>query len=134
VTAAVTVTAADEVLPRPKAVTGSVFVDAVARTATVRISELENSYNRSLWSDGWLALRQSYESGWPRGGPPWVYCDGRRDVHGVPVEGGGLTFHWPVGTEGFADLVSRPGLYAIATVDINTHYISTVKFLHRTPA
>jgi hypothetical protein len=42
-----------------------------------------------------------------------------------------LSFHWPVGTPGFAELISQPGLYAIATVDISTHYFSTVKFLHR---
>lgn len=120
-----------EVMPRPRAATAAVFADPATRTLHVRLSELESGYMQTLWRSGWTALRRAYESGWPPGGPPWVYCDGRREVHGVPTEGGTLSFHWPPGVAGYAELVGKPGLYAIATLDINTCYFSTVKFLHR---
>jgi hypothetical protein len=120
-----------EVMPRPRAATAAVFADPATRTLHVRLSELESGYMQTLWRSGWTALRQSYENGWPPSGPLQVYCDGRRDVWGVPTEGGALSFTWPVGVAGYADLVGRPGLYAVVTMDVNTHFISTVKFLHR---
>lgn len=123
-----------EVIPRPRAATAVVFADPASRTLSVRISELESGYMQTLWRSGWQALRQAHEAGWPPGGPPSVFADApksRRTVHGVPTEAGALSFHWPVGTPGFAELVSRPGLYAVVTMDVNTHFISSVKFLHR---
>jgi hypothetical protein len=119
-----------EVMPRPKALTAAVFADPVARTLTIRQAEPATGYESSLWGSAWQALRRAYEGGWPPGAAPWVY-ESRRVIHAVPAEGGALSFTWPVGTPGFAELISKPGLYAIATVDINTCYFSTVKFLHR---
>jgi hypothetical protein len=125
---------ATEAMPRPKALTAAVFTDVINRTATVRQAEPASGYERLLWQQGWQALRRAHEAGWPSGGAPWVFADApksHRVVHGVPADGGALSFTWPVGSPGFAELVGRPGLYAIATVDISTHYFSTVKFLHR---
>ena len=120
-----------EVMPRPKAITAAVFADVLSRTLTVRQAEPASGYESSLWRSAWQALRRAHEAGWPPNAAPWVFASGSDSVHGVPVEGGAVSFTWPVGTPGFAELVARPGLYAIATVDISTHYFSTVKFLHR---
>lgn len=123
-----------EVVPRPKAVTGAVFADTLSRTLTVRQAEPASGYEKLLWTQAWQALRRAEAAGWPEGGAPWVFADApksHRVIHGVPADGGALSFTWPVGSPGFAELVSRPGLYAIATVDIGTHFFSTVKFLHR---
>lgn len=125
---------ATEVMPRPKALTGAVFADVLSRTLTVRQAEPASGYERLLWQQGWQALRRGERAGWPPGSAPWVYADAPKSprvIHAVPTEGGALSFTWPVGSPGFAELVGRPGLYAIATVDISTHYFSTVKFLHR---
>jgi hypothetical protein len=126
---------ATEALPQPRAVTAAVFADVVSRTLTARVSESENSYSRLLWADGWRALRQAYEAGWPDDAAPWVFCDGpgvaARTIHGVPTEGGGLSFTFPVGTAGFGELIGKPGLYAVATADVSTRYLSTVRFLNR---
>jgi hypothetical protein len=123
-----------EVMPRPKAVTAAVFTDVISRILTVRQAEPASGFERLLWQQAWQALRRAYEAGWPVGAAPWVWADApksHRVIHGVPAEGGALSFTWPVGSPGFAELVGRPGLYAVATVDISTHYFSTVKFLHR---
>jgi hypothetical protein len=126
---------ATDPLPQPKAAVGVVFADPSSRTLTVRLSELEGGYAQALWREGWQALRLAQEAGWPLGGLPWVYADApgsaRRTIHGEPVEGGGLSFHWPVGTPGFAELISRAGLTSIVTMDIVTRRISTVRFLNR---
>jgi hypothetical protein len=125
---------ATEVMPRPKALTAAVFTDTLSRTLTVRQAEPASGYESSLWRSAWQALRRAYEAGWPAGGAPWVFADAPKSyrvIHGIPVEGGQLSFTWPVGSAGFGELVGRPGLYAIATVDISSHYFSTVKFLHR---
>jgi hypothetical protein len=123
-----------QVLPRPKAATGVVFHDVLTRTLTVRLGEGASGYERLLWRDGWQALRRDQEAGWPVDGSPPVFAavpGARRGVHGQPVEGGALSFHFPPGTAGYAELVARPGLYAIVTMDSGTRYITNVRFLNR---
>jgi hypothetical protein len=117
-----------EVMPRPKALTAAVFIDGLTRTLTVRQAEPATGYESALWRSAWQALRRAERAGWPPGSAPWVYAGA---IHGVPADGGALSFTWPVGSPGFAELVGRPGLYAIVTVDLGTHYFSTVRFLHR---
>jgi hypothetical protein len=126
------VTAA-EVLPQPKAAIGVVFNDPATRTLTVRLSDEADGYTRLLWQQGWQQLRRAQEAGWPANGAPWVWADApgsHRTVHGVPGDGGVLSFHWPIGSPGYAELVGKPGLTAIATVDRGTHHILSVRFLH----
>jgi hypothetical protein len=123
-----------EVLPRPKAATGVVFHDVGTRTLTVRLSEQESGYTKLLWREGWQALRRGQEAGWPVDGPPWVWADvpgARRVVHGQPADGGTLSFHFPPGTAGYAELISKPGLWAIVTMDIVARHILGVRFLNR---
>ena len=117
-----------EAVPRPRAIEASVWVDAAARTLTVRLPDWSAGYDGHLWREAWQALRRAYANGWPRGAPSWISFG---DVHSVPVDGGGLAFTWPVGVAGFAELVARPRLYALVTVDVNTCYFVAIKFLHR---
>jgi hypothetical protein len=122
-----------EVVPQPLAAVGVVFADTAARTLVVRLSELETGYARLCWQQGWQALRRAEEAGWPvAGGPPPVFAavPGGRRVYGVPVEGGALSFRFPPGVAGFAELIGRPNLTSIVTVDRATHHILTVRFLN----
>jgi hypothetical protein len=123
-----------EVIPRPKAITAAVFIDGLSRTLTVRQAEPAGGYESALWRSAWQALRRAEQAGWPEDAAPWVWADAPKSyrvIHGVPAEGGALSFTWPVGSPGFAELVGRPGLYALAVVDISSHYFTAVKFLHR---
>jgi hypothetical protein len=64
----------------------------------------------------------------------WASAPGARQiVHGLPGEAGTLKFHFPagVGDGVYAKLISKPGLYAIVTLDKGTHHILGVRFLNR---
>ena len=120
-----------EALPRPRAAIGVVFADVVARTLTVRLSEGESGYTKLLWREGWQALRRAQEAGWPPGGPPGIWADvpgGRRVVHGQPVDGGMLSFHFPPGAAGYTALIAKPGVRAIIVMDASSRRILSVTF------
>lgn len=123
-----------DVLPQPVAVDGVVFNEAGSRTLYVRLPDTATGYTKLLWQAGWQQLRRAEEAGWPTSGAPWVWAStptASKVVHGGAGEAGTLRFHWPVGTAGYSELVSRPGLVAIATLDRNSHRFLSVKFLHR---
>jgi hypothetical protein len=42
-----------------------------------------------------------------------------------------LSFHFPPGTAGYAELVSKPGLWAIVTMDVGSRHLLGVRFLNR---
>jgi hypothetical protein len=127
------VTAA-EVLPEPRAVTCPVFVDSERRVLTVRLPDQAGGYERHLWIQAWQQLRRAQEAGWPVGGPGPVPADvpAGRLVHGLPVDGAQLAFSFPVGTPGFAELVSKPGVTAVVTLDRSRLEFLRCRFL--TPA
>jgi hypothetical protein len=121
-----------QALPRPKAATGVVFVDPATRTLSVRLSENESGYSKLLFREGWSRLRRDREAGWPLGSE-WVWADvpgARRVVHGQPADGGTLSFHFPPGTPGYTELVGKPGLWAVVTMDTATRRILAVRFLN----
>jgi hypothetical protein len=114
--------AAAEALPRPQAITASVFVDPATRSVAVRLRDTAGSYERSLWVQSWQRLRRAQENGWPPGSPlqPRVDLPGARQVvPGQPIDGAQLLFSFPVGVAGFASLVAQPKVTAIVTVDRN---------------
>jgi hypothetical protein len=122
-----------EVLPRPVAVDGVVFHDVLTRTLSVRLSDKASGYERLLWTQAWQQQRRSQEAGWPLE-TPWLYADvpgAARVVHGLPAEGGMMAFHFPVGTAGYSQLISKPGLVALVTIDRATHQFLTCRFLNR---
>jgi hypothetical protein len=123
-----------EALPQPQAIGATVFVDALTRTLTVRLPDLAGGYERLLWTQAWQQQRRSQEAGWPVDGAPWVFADlpgARKVVHGQPADGGTLRFTFPPGTPGFAQLISKPGVVAVVTVDRGTHQFLTCRFLNR---
>lgn len=122
------------VIPQPVAADGVVFHDAATRTLHVRLSDQANGYTRLLWKQGWQALRQAEQAGWRNRVPDvWASAPGaHRVVHGLPAEGGALAFHFPTGIAAYSELISKPGLIAIVTVDRGTHHILSCRFLHRT--
>jgi hypothetical protein len=124
--------AAAEALPQPKAIEAVVFVDGVSRTAAVRMPDTVGGYERQLWVQAWQRLRRAQEAGWPIDGPRPVFADvpGGRQVRGLPVDGAQLSFHFPVGTPGFAALVGG-AVTAVVTVDRGTHQFLTCRFLNR---
>jgi hypothetical protein len=127
------VTAA-EALPQPVVVDGVVFNDPGSRTLSVRLSDGADSHARLLWQRAWQRQRRSQEAGWPFSGAPWVYADAPgapRVVHGLPAEGGAMSFHFPVGTAGYSGLVGKPGLAALVTIDRSTGQFLTTRFLNR---
>jgi hypothetical protein len=123
-----------EVLPRPVAVDGVVFHDPATRTLSVRPSDLANGYTKLLWREAWTKQRHSQEAGWPLDGTPWLYADvpgAPRVVHGLPGDAGVVSFHFPPGTAGYAELISRPGVIAILTIDAGSRQFLSCRFLNR---
>jgi hypothetical protein len=126
-----------EALPQPQAIDAAVFVDAVQRTLTARLRDTAGGYERMLWTQAWQALRRAEANGWPIDGPGEVWCDlpsARQVARGQPGEAGTLQFAFPPGTRGFAELISRPRVVAVVTVDRGTHRFLTCRFLNRSAA
>jgi hypothetical protein len=142
--AVTTATEATEVLPRPHAAAGVVTNDSASRTLSVRLSNQETGYARLLWRDGLQLLRQAEEA--LESAPasrfmelaPAVWATvpgGRRSVHGKPGhEDGTLEFYFAPGVAAYAELVGKPNLAALVTMDKGTRHILGVKFYHRTAA
>jgi hypothetical protein len=127
----------DDVLPQPVAVDAVVFNDVGTRTLTVRLSDQASGYTRLLWQQAWQRQRRSQEAGWPLDGAPWIFADvpgAPGVVHGLPAEGGVMSFHFPPGTAGYSELISKPGLVAIVTLDRGTHQFLSCRFRNRRPA
>ena len=124
---------AAEALPAPLAVDGVVFHDVGTRTLSVRLGDGASGYERLLWRAAWQGQRRSQETGWPIDGARWVYADvpgAPRVVHGLPAEGGVMSFHFPPGTAGYSKLISEPGLVALVTIDRGSHEFLTCRFFN----
>jgi hypothetical protein len=124
---------ATEVLPSPLAVDAVVFVDSERRILTVRLPDQVGGYERQLWVQSWQRLRRAWEDGWPIIGPKPVPADlpGAADaVYGQPGDGAALVFSVPPKTDGFARLVSKPGVRALVVLDRVACEFSRVKFLN----
>ena len=122
---------ATERVPAPHAVYGVVITDVLARTLGVRLSEKANGYSRMWWRTAHTALKAAVENGWAN--HPYVYASipGARQVaHVQPADFLMLSVHFPIGKPGFSELVSKPGLYAIATIDRNPGRFLNLRFLH----
>lgn len=121
-------------MPQPVAVDGVVFNDVATRTLTVRLPDKASGYERLLWQQAWQQQRQAREKGYPTNGARWVWADvpgGTQVAHGLPADGGLMSFHFPPGTAGYTELIGKPGLVAIVTIDRATHHMLTCRFLNR---
>jgi hypothetical protein len=97
---------------------------------------LQGGTERLLWREAHQALVQAEERGWPNGTQfVWGSAPGHSEFgHAKPGPNLTLLFPFMVGTTGaqvYADLVSRPGLYAITTADKSARIFLGVKFLNR---
>jgi hypothetical protein len=132
---------ATERLPQPIAIDGVVVSDVLARSLGVRLGERASGYERMWWKTAWQALKSAMEDGWGsqsleayRHSDRHVWASTSTAYRVVPVLPADflmLQVTFPVGTAGFSELISKPGLYAIATVDRNSGRFIGVKFLNR---
>jgi hypothetical protein len=119
--------------PQPRAISAVVFNDVLTRTLTVRLPDHAGGYERMLWARAWQGQRRAQENGWPVGSTS-VFADlpGARQVaHGQPGDGGTLQFTIPPKTPGYAELISKPGVVAIVTVDLGSGEFRSCRFLNR---
>jgi hypothetical protein len=127
----VTVRAAERV-PSPVAVDGTVDIDIPSRTLAVRVSERESGYNRLWWREAHTALTTAEETGWRNHRAVYASAPGASDVaHATPGDYRMLLVRFPSGVSAFAELVGKPGLVALVTVDRNSGPFIGVSFKHR---
>jgi hypothetical protein len=127
---------AAERLPQPKATTAPVTVDFANMALVVRRPDAAGGSEKLLWREAHQALVQAEERGWPGGTQfVWGSAPGHSQfAHATPGPNLTLLFPFVVGSAGakvYAELVSRPGLYAIVTADRSTRHFLAVKFLNR---
>ena len=123
---------AAERVPSPVVVDGTVDIDVPSRTLAVRVSERESGYNRMWWKEAHTALRSADEDGWRNHRYVYASAPGASNVaHAVPGDYRMLLVRFPSGEPSFAQLVGKPGLTALVTVDRNSGHFVGVKFLNR---
>ena len=123
---------ATEKLPQPFAIDAVVVTDVASRSLGARLSETASGYQRMWWKTAHQSLKAAVEDGWRN--HPFVWAstpNADRVAHVEPADFSMLTVHFPVGVAGYAELISRPGLYAIAVVDRNSGRFLGLKFLNR---
>jgi hypothetical protein len=127
------VTAATVPVPQPYAVECAVSNDILSRTLVVRLPQTEVGYARLLWREAFQAYRAAEENGWSIGTSPlWAGALGAdRLAYAVPGDLQTLKFHFEPGKTVYAQLIAKPGLRAIVTIDRGTSRFSTVRFLNR---
>jgi hypothetical protein len=136
--------AAAEVVPRPMALDAVVDIDYASRTLAVRPPDVAGGHVRSLWRQAHLALLRAEElallrpaelAGFRSRWVPevWAHTDRRRNIaHGRPGEFAMLRFEFPKTPDSaFSQLVGRPRLAAIVTIDRSAGHFLACKFYHR---
>jgi hypothetical protein len=130
------VAAATTPLPQPLATVAPVTADYANMTLIMKRPENAGGYEKLLWRQAHQALAAAEESGWPSGtrfvwgNAPGAYQFG----HATTGENLTLLFGFAVGTPSakvYAELVSKPGLYAIVTCDKSARVFLGVRFLNR---
>jgi hypothetical protein len=123
---------ATEKVPQPLAVTGIVDLDIPNRTLAVRLSELESGYSKLWWRESHAALKAAERNGWRGHRTVYVSTPTASDVaHAVPGDYQMLLVRFPAGVSAFTELVGRPGLTSIVSIDRSSGHFVGVKFLHR---
>jgi hypothetical protein len=123
---------ATERLRDPFALDAVVVNDPTARNLGVRLHETASGYQRMWWKQAHQQLKAAVEDGWRSHPFVWASTPGAdRVAHVEPADFSTLTVHFPVGVSGYAELISRPGLRAICTVDRNSGRFTNVSFRNR---
>ena len=123
-------------LPQPLAITAPVTIDFANMALVVRRPDAAGGSEKLLWREAHQALVQAEESGWPSSTRfVWGSAPGHSEIaHAKPGPNLTLLFPFVVGTPAakvYAELVSRPGLYAIVTADRAARHFLGVTFKNR---
>jgi hypothetical protein len=121
-----------EVIPQPLVLEAVVITDPSTRSVAVRLPETAIGYARMWWKTAHTALKAAVEDGWRS--HPYVYANtpsASDVVHMQPADLQMLSAHFPVGTAGYSELISKPGLYALVSLERNSGRFTRVSFLHR---
>jgi hypothetical protein len=133
-----TVAAASTPLPQPLAISAPVTIDFANMSLTVRRPQDVGGHAALLWREAHAALVKAEERGWPAS-TSFVYGSApghSRFAHATPGPNLTLLFAFTVGTPAakvYAELVSKPGLFAFVTADRATRYFLGVTFRHSRP-
>jgi hypothetical protein len=138
------VVAATTVLPRPRAISAPVKNDVSSRTLVVSRPRDCSGHEAFMWRQAWERLANREERGWATNLPVWavndvptVWCSApghSKLVAATPGENLTLRFAFQPGTpesKVYGELVSKPGLSALVTVDRGTLYFLGVKLFNR---
>ena len=123
-----------EVLPSPLAVDAVVSIDYDSRVLGVRLPDAAGGHTQSLWRAAHRALLTAEQSGFRSRVPTvWAHTDRRRDIaHGRPGEFATLQFAFPLAPgSAYSELVGRPRLAALVTIDRSAGHFLSVRFFHR---
>jgi hypothetical protein len=132
------VAAATTPLPQPLAITAPVTVDFANMALIVRRPDAAGGSEKLLWREAHGALVKAEETGWPSG-TPFLYASAPGNyqfAHAAPGPNLTLLLAFTVGTPAakvYAELVSKPGLFAFVTADRATRYFLGVTFRHSRP-
>jgi hypothetical protein len=98
----------------------------------VRVSERESGYSRLWWREAHTALRQAEQNGWRSHRAVWASTgDAYQVAHATPGDYGMLLCRFPPGEAAFQNLVSKPNLSALVSIDRSSGRFTGVTFLHR---
>lgn len=121
-----------ETVPSPLVLDAVVLVDPPARSVAVRLPENASGGQKMWWKTAHTALKAAVEDGWRNHSFVWASTPSvHQAVHVKPADFLMLTAHFPVGTDGFGELVGKPGLRAFVTVERNTGQFTRVSFRHK---
>jgi hypothetical protein len=121
-----------ERVPSPTVLDAVVITDPTTRSLAVRLPETASGYQKLWWKVAHTALKAAVENGWRS--HPYVYANtpsASDVVHMQPADFQMLSAHFPVGTAGYSELISKPGLYALVSLERNSGRFTRVSFLHR---
>jgi hypothetical protein len=123
-----------DVVPQPLTIEAVVVNDFAARTLFVRLGDTVTGSAREAWQRGYNALRLLEDSGYSRQTIPdlWASMKGAdRISHAAAGDASMLKFFFEPGNTAYSQLVGKPRLYALVTVNRATGYFMGCKFLHR---
>jgi len=123
---------ATERVPQPLVMDGIVRNDPAARTLTVLRPDQASGYQKVTWRMAHEALVRAEQLGWPAAGQTlWAHGVGQTSIaFGLPGPNLTLNFHFPVGKREYVELVSKPGLRALVTIDRSSNWFTDVRLLH----
>jgi hypothetical protein len=107
--------------------------DILNRTLVVRLPEKAGGYEKLLWREAYAAYRAAEEIGWQRDtGPLWASALGSdRLTYAATGDLQTLRIHFEPGKTVYAQLIAKPGLRALVTLDRGSRRFLGVRFLNR---